>query len=546
MKCFNVQGLCSPEEHYAVDVSKKVAEICELVNQQKYFAINRARQYGKTNMLAKLERTLRPRYYVIKLSFQGVGTAFFEDEKAFLDNFVSNVAQNMKQNSFPRKLISAWNSPLSDLKDLFGNAARKFIGKTPNAPFVILHQKVVDLCTAADKPIVLMIDEVDQVSNNEVFLDFLGMLRENYLKRQNKEEASFQSVILAGVTDIKNLKAKIRPDKEHKLNSPFNIAVDFKVDMSFSTEEIAGMLQEYEADHQTGMNITEMASLLREYTAGYPFLVSKICKLMDEDIGGTIGFPTNASVWTRDGFLAAEKRLLEEENNTLFDDLIKQIQEHSDLDRLLYGMLFEGIIRPFNPQNNIYQLGSMYGLLGKQGTVICVSNRIFQTMLYNYYLDRETLDRDLNQSAQSLKSRFTTHGHLNMDLVLTKFHEHFKSVGLSNSDVKKFVEKNGRKMFLLYLRTIINGTGHYYVEAVMGDDCRTDVIVDYRGEQFVIELKIWHGQQYNAAGEKQLLGYLDYYNLDRGWMLTFDFRKGKQTGAHEIELEGKTILEVVV
>ena len=155
--------------------------------------------------------------------------------------------------------------------------------------------------------------------------------------------------------------------------------------------------------------------------------------------------PTNASVWTRDGFLAAEKRLLEEENNTLFDDLIKQIEEHSDLDRLLYGMLFEGIIRPFNPQNNIYQLGSMYGLLGKQGTVICVSNRIFQTMLYNYYLDRETLDRDLNQSAQSLKSRFTTHGHLDMDLVLTKFHEHFKSVGLSNSDVEKFVEKMGER-----------------------------------------------------------------------------------------------------
>ena len=199
-----------------------------------------------------------------------------------------------------------------------------------------------------------------------------------------------------------------------------------------------------------------------------------------------------------------------------------------------------------DPQNNTYQLGSMYGLLGKQGTVICVSNRIFQTMLYNYYLDRETLDRDLNQSAQSLKSRFTTHGHLNMDLVLTKFHEHFKFVGLSNSDVEKFVEENGRKVFLLYLRTIIIGTGHYYIEAVMRDDRRTDVIVDYCGEQFVVELKIWRGQQYNAAGEKQLLGYLDYYNLDKGWMLTFDFRKKKQTGAHEVELAGKTILEVVV
>jgi len=51
-----------------------------------------------------------------------------------------------------------------------------------------------------------MIDEVDKSSDNQVFLSFLGLLREKYLKWQQGKEDTFQSVILAGVYDIKTLK----------------------------------------------------------------------------------------------------------------------------------------------------------------------------------------------------------------------------------------------------------------------------------------------------------------------------------------------------
>ena len=67
----------------------------------------------------------------------------------------------------------------------------------------------------------LMIDEVDSASNNQVFIDFLAQLRVYYLNRESRP--IFHSVILAGVYDIKNLKLKIRPDEEHQYNSPWNI-----------------------------------------------------------------------------------------------------------------------------------------------------------------------------------------------------------------------------------------------------------------------------------------------------------------------------------
>ena len=58
-------------------------------------------------------------------------------------------------------------------------------------------------------------------------------------------EDSFKSVILAGVHDIKNLKLKIRNDEGIKYNSPWNIAVDFNIDMSFNCSEIWTMISDY-------------------------------------------------------------------------------------------------------------------------------------------------------------------------------------------------------------------------------------------------------------------------------------------------------------
>lgn len=108
------------------------------------------------------------------------------------------------------------------------------------------------------------------------------------------------------------------------------------------------------------------------------------------------------------------------------------------------------------------------------------------------------------------------------------------------------MEENGRKLFLLYLKPIINGTGNYYIEARTRDSRRTDVIVDYKGKRFIIELKIWRGNEYNTRGEQQLFEYLEFYKMEKGYLLSFNFNKSKKTGIREISYKGKRILEVVV
>ena len=78
---------------------------------------------------------------------------------------------------------------------------------------------------------------------------------------------------------------------------------------------------------------------------------------------------------------------------------------------------------------------------------------------------------------------------------------------------EEFDEEEGRRRFLLYIRPIINGTGNYYIEARTRNHKRMDVVIDYLGERFVVELKIWRGNAYNERGEEQLSDYLDYFHL---------------------------------
>ncbi|WP_330672656.1 hypothetical protein [Acetatifactor muris] len=85
------------------------------------------------------------------------------------------------------------------------------------------------------------------------------------------------------------------------------------------------------------------------------------------------------------------------------------------------------------------------------------------------------------------------------------------------------------------MKPIINGTGNYYLEAQTRDAGRTDVVVDYRGEQFVVEMKIWRGNEYNERGESQLAAYLDYFRRKKGYMLSFNLNKKKLPAVRLIE-----------
>lgn len=524
-KTFNIAGICYPEENYMVDMEDRLKEIEKLVDEKKYFTINRARQYGKTTLLNLLVKFLSSKYTVFSVSFEGLGGSIFEKEASFCGMICKLLYEAIRYDEVPAledpvKSVIYEAVQNHNIEDLFG-----------------LSVMISELCGAARRPVVLMIDEVDQASGHKVFLDFLGMLRSKYLKRTTRPV--FQSVILAGVYDIKNLKQRIRKDEEHQYNSPWNIASDFCVDMSFTTADIAGMLRDYASDKNVEMDIHEIAAEIYGYTSGYPYLVSRICKLIDE----TKDNQSVAGNWSKEGVTEAVKVLLKEPG-TLFDDMRKKIADYPELEKIIYAILFRGETYPYNPDNFAIDIGSMFGFITERDGQAVIANRIFETRLYNLFLSEDMTKSITYQAAELEKNHFIRNGMLDMELVLKKFMQHFQDV--YGDSTAKFVEENGRRIFLLYLKPIINGVGNYYIEAQTRDQTRTDIIVDYLGQQFVIEVKIWRGDAYNRRGEKQLIEYLDYYHLDYGYLLSFNFNKNKKTGIKKIVIEDRMILEAVV
>ena len=278
------------------------------------------------------------------------------------------------------------------------------------------------------------------------------------------------------------------------LNSPWNIAVDFNLDMSFSKNEIAGMLWEYEADENTGMDVENLAGMLFDETSGYPFLVCRLCKIMDEELPETEEFENRSASWSREGFLAAV-RMLVLEKNTLFDSLNQKLEDYPKLDRAICKMLFNGEKIAYNPDLEEIDIAIMFGFAKCEKSVVVIANRIFETRLYNRFLaSEEWKESGITQASFLDKNGFIVDGRLNVRRILEKFVVHFHE--LYREEDQRFVEEYGRRFFLLYLRPIINGTGNYYIEAQTRDKKRTDVIVDYHGEQFIIEMKIWYGKEY--------------------------------------------------
>ena len=60
---------------------------------------------------------------------------------------------------------------------------QNLIGDSQEAALSRLFEILSIWCRISKKPIVLIIDEVDSASNNQVFLDFLSQLRGYYIDR---------------------------------------------------------------------------------------------------------------------------------------------------------------------------------------------------------------------------------------------------------------------------------------------------------------------------------------------------------------------------
>ncbi len=522
MKSFNTAGTCRPKEHYMVDITERLEIIRKMIAKGDYFCINRGRQYGKTTTLNNLKNYLEHAgYCVFSISFEKVDKTYFSSPQTTGAIFLRLLSICAKRNK---------------VKNLDAECAEQLLSyqnrHAEECTIFDVSELLIQICGDNSHPIVLIVDEVDQASEQESFLKLLGAIRDMYLNRD--EDATFQSVILAGVYDIKNLKLKMRPDDQHHYNSPWNIAVPFDVDMSLSAEGIAGMLAEYKADCALSFDEKAVAQMIRDYTSGYPFLVSRICQIIDAE----------QWTWDKEGVLKAVNKILTE-GSTLFDDIAKKLDEFPELERTIKGVLFNGYRYSFNYYDKATNLALMFNFVKQQDGTFAVACRMFEIWFYNYFISQDKNSTDFTQGMID-KNQFIHDGILDIPRLFARFIDHMNKTYKMDHD-NEFIENDARKVFLTYLRPVINGIGSYHIEEQTRDHERMDIVIDYLGKQYVIELKIWRGNAYNERGEEQLLRYLEYFDLQQGYLLSFCFNKKKTSGLlPPVEIGGRTLIEAIV
>ncbi len=520
-KQFNITGVCIPEKHYMVDISTKINDILKMIELGNYFVINRPRQYGKTTTLYMLNRLLKTskEYFPIKISFEGIGQEGFQSCAIFIEELF-NLLKKLFINSGEEKLVT-------------------FIETTPIPDrFSKLDSWIGQLVKKVGKKIVLLIDEVDKSSNNQLFLDFLGMLRNKYLQRDEDGSLTFHSVILAGVHDVKSLKTKLRTDAEAKLNSPWNIATDFEVDLSFFPAEIVSMLDDYAQERSVKIDSPVIAEQIYYYTSGYPFLVSHLCKIFAEEI-----LPQKAvQEWCLDDTNRAAQLLLKK-YNTNVESLTTNLGNNPDLYNLVFDVVINQVKIEFSRHNEVIAKGVLYGVFSQEAGDLKIHNRLYEQLIYDYMSINLIVSGAISLSKYDTLSHYLlADGSLDMERVILKFQQ-FMAEQYAIKD-REFIERNGRLLFLTFIKPIINGKGFDFKEAQISGEKRIDVTIAFGNKKYIIELKLWRGEVYHQEGIHQLNDYLDRQHETSGYLLIFDLRKesGQVGKAETIATNGKKIL----
>jgi hypothetical protein len=527
LKFFNITGSIIPKKHYFAPTDDKIKQIFAMIEKGEYFVINKPRQFGKTTTLMFIENYLNKTddYLCVSISFEGFGEDTFKNEKYFCIDFLNEI----------NKTFLLLNQ--KELKKIIDDSKEKIQRLTQ------LSDLITELNFNSKKNLVVIIDEVDSAANYKLFIKFLGMLRKKYLDAGNNKDKTFHSIILAGVHDIKNLKEQIRGEDESvKFNSPWNIAANFDVIMELKPFAIEKMLADYKSEAKVQLNEKVLAEKIYYWTSGYPFLVSALCKIMDEEL-----LPKKSIKKLDLNDLNDAIQILLSKKTTNFESLIKNIDNNPKIFNQVEKIILNGEKINFSTDNKIIESCIIYGIIRNEGEYCKIHNRIYEQRIYNYLLSKYQTDNGKTIASDIITSKYLDKKN---DLILEKLLIDFQSIIKSkyaSDDVLKsdeFLEKQVRLLFFVFLEPLLNNKGFAFKEVETSLEKRMDILIIYNNKKYIVELKLFYGQEYHKKGLEQLNDYLDRESINKGYIMIFNKKESKEFKSGWLKYKDKDIFEL--
>jgi hypothetical protein len=210
--------------------------------------------------------------------------------------------------------------------------------------------------------------------------------------------------------------------------------------------------------------------------------------------------------------------------------MIKNIENNDELSELVKGVMFgyetnKYSIFDFTIRNTIEQ----GYLILDENNYLKVHNKMYEEVLRSHFISVSVRKKLTIDSVQS--TYIKPDGRLDIKKVLLKFQEALVEKYSKNDNLlieKSFLERDLRLLFLTFLKPIINGIGFSYKEVTISEEKRLDVVILFMDEKFIVELKIWRGEEYHKEGISQLKDYMKKEHTENGYLLIADKRKDKK------------------
>ncbi|MDR2563910.1 MAG: AAA-like domain-containing protein [Prevotellaceae bacterium] len=494
MKYFNIAGPCDRARHYMIEPSTRIKGVERLIDMEQYFVIHAARQSGKTTYLNDLTDRLNAagQYYAIYCSLESLQG--ITDPREGIPEIVTKIKNTLKKLNFPYATEFAKNPDLDNFTD-------------------VLNMELTLFCKILDKPLVILFDEADCLSD-DTLITFLRQLRDGYNSRSRIPFV--HSIALVGMRNIRDYKAKIRPDSASLGSaSPFNIVTKTYMLKNFTKDEIRSLYQQHTDD--TGQQFDEAAiDTVYEQTQGQPWLVNAIaCEVITEMLDYDYSKPVT-------------KELVEEAIQTIIlrrdthiDSLLERLKEERV--RKVIEPVIIGGIEQVSVLSDDYQYVIDLGLIRNEKHITIPANPIYAEVIARTlsaddqkYITTETPDFEI--------PRYLKNGRIDMDFLMLDFQQFWRN----NSEIWEqrfdYLEAAPHLIMMAFLQRVVNGGGQIHRDMAAGTG-RLDLCLVYENEKYPIELKIRYDTKTLEKGLVQTARYMGLYGCSKGWLAIFDRRK---------------------
>ena len=494
-RIFNVAGPCIPGKHYMLEAQARCHQLMELIDGEQFFVLHAARQTGKTTLLNSLEQELNAgdRYCALYCSLESV-QAFSDPEKG-IPAIVRAIRQAIIYHPLLARHGFAQEQSMEDVNTVVG-------------------QGFTDLAEKLDRPLVVLFDEADCLSNGTL-ITFLRQLRSGYI---NRIRAPFiQSLTLVGMRNIRDYKATLREGAETLGSaSPFNIVTEALTLRSFTRAEVAELYGQHTAD--TGQRFAEsVANRVHYWTDGQPWLVNAIAREMVEQI-----CRRDTTIEITEAMVDRAAHTIILRRDTHIDSLLERLKEPR-VRRVIEPVIL-GEEEDVRRLDDDYELVRDLGLIKEERGLVKPANPMYAEVIgrvLSYDAQQNMLAGEIGQDAPRY---IGTNGRFDMRAMLTEFQEFWRENSESWRGRFEYREAAPHLILMGFLQRVLNGGGRVVREMAAGSG-RLDLCVEYESERYPLELKIRRSRKTIPDGLHQLGRYLATLGEPEGWLIVFDQRQ---------------------